>query len=894
MTPHSQPPSFWRTVALLLKTSRKRAQGRQKRQRQLMQNRSNAQSTNWNGFGVVLPVIMSLLLNGAAAGAIFIVVETGQEIAGAQRWNVAEQVRYARIQNARIRNQNAAAHNSEATAENQNMAVSMVFLKFAVNAEISPPNRTLENRVYSKEAARIAKERGGSASEIEQKLRRTVRETGTRHLILDGYAANGHRQVTPESRRAKDVRKMRPEDYQAEGLNALARTGPLPALLGSVVLFWWAIMLTLQGEGVELDIQRRRHPMWEWLFSHPVSPGAVFLAETLAPIAANPMLWGGPLFAGGLYFLIHGAKLGVLAAVLIGIPVTLAAACLGKALEIAVILRFTPRTRGAIVGLMSWLGYISMLSFFLGGSLLPKVLLAGSSFLVRLSFIPSPWLGWFLGAQSNGSFSFISGCLFCWVAAAAVIATSVAFTVWGAQQGLSGNFASAAPGPTAAGRLRFGQEPLYRKEFLWFTRDRSALVQVILVPISVAAMQVFNLRFVLAHAQGAWNYLSGVAILFGTYFLWILGPKSLQSEGAALWITLTWPRGLENLLKAKAWLWSLLSSGVVAIVLCYAAISFPAELWKIALVGAGWFIFSRSMAEKSVTLVAVTSSSGETEKIPRGRYWAAQLGMFTFAIGVVTQQWQLAIIGVVYSYITAAAMWQNFRARLPYLYDPWSEQLPPAPTLMHAMISISVLVEVAAVLSIALLWALGQNNLAAAQASAYVLAAIIVWYFVSNFLQKRAVRWQDIWLWPSAGTTKTASVLLVGAGVGLVLGIFAHGYLAVMRLFPGTAQLIRTSEQQMPSVPNFHLWYAVMAIGAAPLAEEYLFRGLLFRALDREWGGWRAVAGSALFFAMYHPVFAWLPVVLVGTANALLFKRTGKLVSAVALHMAYNAVVLLA
>src|SRR6202012_5240670 len=79
--------------------------------------------------------------------------------------------------------------------------------------------------------------------------------------------------------------------------------------------------------------------------------------------------------------------------------------------------------------------------------------------------------------------------------------------------------------------------------------------------------------------------------------------------------------------------------------------------------------------------------------------WAAQLGMLTFGIGVLTQRWNIAIIGIVYSYVTSAAMWENFRARLPYLYDPWSEKLPPPPTLMHAMIAISVLVEVAAVLS---------------------------------------------------------------------------------------------------------------------------------------------------------------------------------------------------
>ena len=61
------------------------------------------------------------------------------------------------------------------------------------------------------------------------------------------------------------------------------------------------------------------------------------------------------------------------------------------------------------------------------------------------------------------------------------------------------------------------------------------------------------------------------------------------------------------------------------------------------------------------------------------------------------------------------------------------------------------------------------------------------------------------------------------------------------------------------------------------VSEEYLFRGLLFRALDREWGGWRAVVGSAAFFAIYHGPLSWLPVGLLGIANALLFKKTGRL-----------------
>jgi membrane protease YdiL (CAAX protease family) len=109
---------------------------------------------------------------------------------------------------------------------------------------------------------------------------------------------------------------------------------------------------------------------------------------------------------------------------------------------------------------------------------------------------------------------------------------------------------------------------------------------------------------------------------------------------------------------------------------------------------------------------------------------------------------------------------------------------------------------------------------------------------------------------------------------------------------PFSAEIIRKSQEQMARIPNLKVSYAVMAVGFAPFAEEYLFRGLLFRALDREWGGWRAVVGSAAFFAIYHPALSWLPVFLLGITNALLFKRTGRLMPAVILHMVYNAVVL--
>lgn len=636
-------------------------------------------------------------------------------------------------------------------------------------------------------------------------------------------------------------------------------------------------MLALQGEGLELDLQRRRHPMWEWLFSHPMPPGAIFLAEMLAPLASNPVYWTAPLFVGILYGFVHGWSLGILAAFCMGIPLAVAGGCVGKALEIAVVLRFPPRSRGAMIGLMSWLGYASFFLFFLGPVAIPSIVGVISRFFGFLLLMPWPWLRWFLGGETDGSFSFLLGLFNCSMLAAVAITGSVWFSVWGAQQGLAGNFGRESVNASSARKrgVRFGKEPLYKKELLWFIRDRSALVQAVLMPLTMASFQVFNLRHLLSHAQGAWNYLCGTAILFGTYFLWILGPKSLASDGTALWIALTWPRGLESLLKAKAWLWSLLSTGIVALILGYAAFLFPADLWKILLLGVGWFFFARSMAEKSVTLVTVTSSSGEQEKVPRSRNWAVSLGMLTFSIGVFTQQWHVAIMGIVYSYITAAAMWQNFRARLPYLYDPWAEELPAPPTLMHAMISISILVESGAVVTGLLIFIAGSENLALMQAMGYALCAVVVSVGVMRFLDKRGVTLKDVWCWRAPGVQRAplALSLLAGAVGGVVLAFSARGYLALLMQFRATAELIRSSPQESDNLPDLRLSYVVMGVFFAPWAEEYLFRGLMFRALDREWGGWRAVVGAAAFFAVYHAPLSWAPVFLVGATNALLFKK---------------------
>src|ERR1700735_3520107 len=101
-----------------------------------------------------------------------------------------------------------------------------------------------------------------------------------------------------------------------------------------------------------------------------------------------------------------------------------------------------------MIGLMSWLGYASMMLFFVGLFVLPSLLTATWKFFNLFTVLPWPWLRLFLGGQSGGSFSFVAGMLTCWLAAALAIAGAVWFSVWGTQQGLSGNFAAADAGPS--------------------------------------------------------------------------------------------------------------------------------------------------------------------------------------------------------------------------------------------------------------------------------------------------------------------------------------------------------------------------------------------------------------------------------------------------------------
>ena len=142
------------------------------------------------------------------------------------------------------------------------------------------------------------------------------------------------------------------------------------------------------------------------------------------------------------------------------------------------------------------------------------------------------------------------------------------------------------------------------------------------------------------------------------------------------------------------------------------------------------------------------------------------------------------------------------------------------------------------------------------------------------------------------GFGRTAVVTLVAIVVALA-GSMALGAVLELLGAPATEQegiLEIVAAWRDGSDRSSMIILGVSAVVLAPLAEECLFRGLLFARLRRCCGRPLAFAVSAVGFAAIHAnpagllIYAWLGVVF-----AFAMERTGRVGSAVVVHMGNNA-----
>ena len=108
------------------------------------------------------------------------------------------------------------------------------------------------------------------------------------------------------------------------------------------------------------------------------------------------------------------------------------------------------------------------------------------------------------------------------------------------------------------------------------------------------------------------------------------------------------------------------------------------------------------------------------------------------------------------------------------------------------------------------------------------------------------------------------------------------------RLFP-LPDFLRSVDMFLLN-PNDRLGALLLAVLAAPVFEEILFRGIILRGLAITRGMVGGLLASALLFAVVHINPIQFPAAfLLGILLGLVFLRTGSLVASMVMHGLYNA-----
>jgi len=437
------------------------------------------------------------------------------------------------------------------------------------------------------------------------------------------------------------------------------------------------------------------------------------------------------------------------------------------------------------------------------------------------------------------------------------------------------------------------------QELLLLARDKNLLVQVLVVPLLVPAFYLLIYSGMVSAVSGNFRHAAMLAFGVGAYSFLSGAMSLLNREGQTLWQLLTFPQSLAAIFVRKTVVWAALGvlyGGATLLVVTQFSRHLPASPWVevfVALYGIAVYGFIASGIGILATNVLETEGRARmrAEMIYLYMVLAAMYANTLYSPSLWTKLAQMVL-----STLLAFALWQKVKDACPYLLDP--EARPPRTlSLADGMIA-ALAFFVMQGLMFLLFHAFLDGPLTEQVTLAYVFAGLVVAGF------SLYVFWaQDVPdLWNALGVSrseegKTAQPwwrgIFHGVGWGVLAALGAFIYLRVLNLFPQGQVWKQDAElSSFLSRADRPFWICILAIIAAPIFEEFLFRGLIFQGLRRTAGTALAVLGSAAVFAIVHPPISVVPVFGLGIAAALSFQKSGFLLAPVLTHAVYNTCVI--
>jgi membrane protease YdiL (CAAX protease family) len=629
----------------------------------------------------------------------------------------------------------------------------------------------------------------------------------------------------------------------------------------------------------------------EWLFSLPASSRTLFGAQILGHAFVDPFAWMGTMPLLLVIYLSAGAgwPFAIAATLLNSVYLSLVMAALRIVSETWLRKHFAPARLKNFQALFTLVGIVLMFLLFALARSQEVV-----QWVLRVAYTGSPLLLWnpfALPAAFALAPVTVAACELLWGAAILVAAIGlcgllVRDGLVTAQAVYTGNRRTVV----ASDLLPSG---IIGKDLRLLLRDRNFFVQTLVAPGLIVCFQVF-FNVGMAESIGSnFHHAATFAFGVGAYVLISTGLNVLAVEGNALWMLYGLPVALPAIMLRKTLLWSVLGLSYAVIVLGMCAWhirvlhSIDLSYTTVALAGVVIYSFIAS----GMGMLATDPLEVEVKRrIRPGMIYLYMILASLYGYALYAPSTWARLGQIVLSSLLAYALWQKVRDRAPFLLDAVSMP-PPRVSLadgLMAALGFFVLQGVFTLLLAGMHVPPGRILV-----PAYVGAgAVVVGFTLFMFWRARVVGVLSSVGLGGPRDGRPVRAVVIGVALGIAGGIVGFGYLLAIRNFPNIERYRMHAEELSLVVKGW--WLVGLAVVAAPVFEEFIFRGLVYRGMRRSLPTRWSAAGSAAVFAICHPSISVVPVFIMGVLAALGFESTGWIFTPICVHMTYNGLMLLA
>jgi ABC-2 type transport system permease protein len=424
--------------------------------------------------------------------------------------------------------------------------------------------------------------------------------------------------------------------------------------------------------------------------------------------------------------------------------------------------------------------------------------------------------------------------------------------------------------------------PVKLREITLLVRDRRHLVQYLGMPLMMVLIQFMVNRHLGTTLVQNPAIASTTAFALGSYTFMQTIMVALPMEGDKLWLLYTFPRSIARTLLEKAQFYCTLAFLITLLMFagCVAVSHVAPSQFAVSflLASIGLPIYAVIALSLGVLSGIPAGSSGTQARAHYVYLFMVLQGIFGYAL--FSHTWWQQLTTPLLCAALAFALWQKASDRLPYVLDPACAP-PSRVSLSDGLIS-TTLFFVLQFIAAYLLKATPDLDAFTRVLLAYVCAGAV------TYLSMRGAFWSLKTLnVPRVLGSNAQRSILSAAAVGLLCGGAGLLYVWLARRYDFAPA--EASSQTMATSARIAI--GVLCVCAAPVFEEFIFRGLIFGGLRRSLNLPLSALGSAALFAIVHPPFSMIPVFVLGLGAAWVYERQKMLLASMMTHAVYNAIV---